>query len=121
MSDLIKKLDNIIDTTNKIEELENSILEDQNDIKNLIMQRLLEREAICRSLNPNYGLYGDPTPSASDYFNILDVKVLNNYSIGFNWTDDWAYGGHDEGYMEFTKEEFVYGDFSKLKQNYKNN
>lgn len=114
MNDITKMLDKIIHGNDEIRKIELSVKEETEAVEKLVLKRLSEYEAVSKANNPKYGGYGDPTPSASGSFHVYDINVRNDYSVTFNWSDDWAYGGHDEGHMTFTKEEFVDGDFSAL-------
>lgn len=112
----VEWLDRIVNVRKEKARLEASISEEMEGAKELIVKRLKEIEDLHKEAGVSYGSYGQPNPSASNHFNLHNIVVHEDYSVEFNWTDDWAYGGHDEGHMSLSREEFVNGDFSALKE-----
>lgn len=116
----VEWLDRIINTKKEIKRLENSISNELDGLKELILKRLNDLKEIHDELGIVYGGYGNPNPNANGHFIIFDITLHDDYSVEFSWSNSFAYGGYDEGHTSFTAEEFVNGDFSNLKEKLKN-
>lgn len=111
---LKENLDKIIRGDEEIERIRQSVSGETEAVKAAILKRLEEREAVYKELEFLSDL--EPSPSESGHFGVTDIKVHGDYSVSFHWSDSHPSGARYGGDMTLTKEEFVDGDFSCLKE-----
>lgn len=124
MKEKVESIVRVSEEIKKLEEeaksLKDSIKDEEMSVWKLVKQRLCEREKICKEFNPKYNSFWGPAPVGNPRFHIRNVEVKSDYSVEFEWSNDCNFGFRGEGdvfyKMALSKDEFLEGDFSKLKE-----